>query len=177
MVLTLSSLWCVVVVKWSTWSPSTPTIRVRIPLTSKVVVGRSENKQKTIALLDSNVACKISPWTWANRGRWRRRLCRRRRVAWGTIPCRDRRRRPGPRTERCCRLQALKNIILRCDVYSGKRRLLSMRFYQVTMGYMGSGCGSVGRAVASNTRGPRFESSHWQSFNWTIKKKTMGYIA
>ena len=27
---------------------------------------------------------------------------------------------------------------------------------------MGSGCGSVGRAVASNARGPRFESSHWQ---------------
>ena len=26
----------------------------------------------------------------------------------------------------------------------------------------GSGCGSVGRAVASNTRGPRFESSHRQ---------------
>ena len=28
----------------------------------------------------------------------------------------------------------------------------------------GSGCGSVGRAVASKTRGPRFESSHWQKF-------------
>ena len=26
----------------------------------------------------------------------------------------------------------------------------------------GSGCGAVGRAVASDTRGPRFESSHWQ---------------
>ena len=26
----------------------------------------------------------------------------------------------------------------------------------------GSGCGAVGRAVASNTRGPRFESSHRQ---------------
>ena len=26
----------------------------------------------------------------------------------------------------------------------------------------GSGCGSVGRVVASNTRGPRFESSHRQ---------------
>ena len=25
-------------------------------------------------------------------------------------------------------------------------------------------CGSVGRAVASDTRGPRFESSHWQKF-------------
>ena len=29
---------------------------------------------------------------------------------------------------------------------------------------LGSGCGSVGRAVASDTRGPRFESSHWQKF-------------
>ena len=27
---------------------------------------------------------------------------------------------------------------------------------------MGSGCGTVGRAVASNIRGPRFESSHRQ---------------
>ena len=27
---------------------------------------------------------------------------------------------------------------------------------------LGSGCGAVGRAVASNTRGPGFESSHWQ---------------
>ena len=28
---------------------------------------------------------------------------------------------------------------------------------------IGGGCGTVGRAVASNTRGPRFESSHWQT--------------
>ena len=28
----------------------------------------------------------------------------------------------------------------------------------------GSGCGAVGRAVASDTRGPRFESSHRQKF-------------
>ena len=27
----------------------------------------------------------------------------------------------------------------------------------------GSGCGAVGRAVASDTRGPQFESSHWQN--------------
>ena len=27
---------------------------------------------------------------------------------------------------------------------------------------VGSGCGAVGRAVASKTRGPGFESSHWQ---------------
>ena len=29
---------------------------------------------------------------------------------------------------------------------------------------LGSGCGSVGRAVASDTRGPRFKSSHRQKF-------------
>ena len=28
---------------------------------------------------------------------------------------------------------------------------------------VGSGCGSVGRAVASSTRGPQFEPSHWQA--------------
>ena len=28
---------------------------------------------------------------------------------------------------------------------------------------LGSGCGSVGRAVASDTSGQRFESSHWQN--------------
>ena len=33
----------------------------------------------------------------------------------------------------------------------------------------GSGCGSVGRAVASNSRGPPFESSHRQEFiYWTF---------
>ena len=30
--------------------------------------------------------------------------------------------------------------------------------------WMGSGCDSVGRAVASDTRDPRFESSHRQKF-------------
>ena len=29
---------------------------------------------------------------------------------------------------------------------------------------LGSGCGSVGRAVAFDTRGPWFDSSHWQNF-------------
>ena len=32
----------------------------------------------------------------------------------------------------------------------------------------GSGCGSVGRVVASNSRGPRFESSHWQNFIYIL---------
>ena len=51
---------------------------------------------------------------------------------------------------------------------------------------MGSGCGSDGRAVASDTRGPRSESSHRQNFyiehlftvSWNektiIKKKSPG---
>ena len=29
--------------------------------------------------------------------------------------------------------------------------------------HVGNDCGSVGRGVASDTRGPRFESSHWQT--------------
>ena len=29
---------------------------------------------------------------------------------------------------------------------------------------LGSGCGSVGRAVATDSRGPWLESSHWQKF-------------
>ena len=44
----------------------------------------------------------------------------------------------------------------------GDRTLLhSMRAKQLCLG---SGCGSVGRAVTSNSRGPRFESSHQQQF-------------
>ena len=31
---------------------------------------------------------------------------------------------------------------------------------------MASGCGSIGKAVASNTRGPRFKSSHRQNLYW-----------
>ena len=34
---------------------------------------------------------------------------------------------------------------------------------------LGSGCGSVGRAGASNTRSPRFESSHQQKFIYKIE--------
>ena len=48
----------------------------------------------------------------------------------------------------------------------------------------GSGCGSVGRVVASDTRGPRFESAHQKTFYYlssvnciektNIKKKGPG---
>ena len=40
------------------------------------------------------------------------------------------------------------------------------------MKQLGSGCGAVGRAVASDARDPRLESSLWQfcllNFNWII---------
>ena len=33
---------------------------------------------------------------------------------------------------------------------------------------LGSGCGSVGRVVASDTKGPQFESSHRQKFIYLL---------
>ena len=39
---------------------------------------------------------------------------------------------------------------------------------RLTSSKQGSGCGSVGRAVASDTRGPRFDSSHRQKFIYTL---------
>ena len=33
---------------------------------------------------------------------------------------------------------------------------------------MGSGCGSVGRAVTSNTKGPQFEASHWKKIIYLL---------
>ena len=40
---------------------------------------------------------------------------------------------------------------------------------KIDLTFLGSGCGSVGRAVASNTRGPQFESSHRQKNYLYIK--------
>ena len=37
----------------------------------------------------------------------------------------------------------------------------------------GSGCGAVGRVVASDTRDPRFESSHWQIYLLSIVVKAV----
>ena len=42
-------------------------------------------------------------------------------------------------------------------------RSLFRFFWLPAITTFGSGCGSVGRAVASNTRGMQFESSHWQN--------------
>ena len=41
-------------------------------------------------------------------------------------------------------------------------------FWCTKLAHLGSGCGSVGRAVASDTRGPWFESSHWQKFIYVL---------
>ena len=40
------------------------------------------------------------------------------------------------------------------------RRMLTAGNFKDTMHPKGSGCGSVGRAVASDSKGTRFESSH-----------------
>ena len=42
---------------------------------------------------------------------------------------------------------------------------------QVNNSHTGSGCGEVGRAVASSTRDPRFESSHRQIYLLSIVVK------
>ena len=41
-------------------------------------------------------------------------------------------------------------------------------FFSKQMIYRGSGCGSVGRAVASDTRGLWIKSSHRNTFIWNI---------
>ena len=45
----------------------------------------------------------------------------------------------------------------------GKKRSTFL-WVRVTMRFQGSGCGSVGRAVAFNTSDPRFDSRHRQKF-------------
>ena len=42
------------------------------------------------------------------------------------------------------------------------------QFLCLNINIVGSGCGSVGRAAASDTRGPRFESSHRQKFIYIL---------
>ena len=45
-----------------------------------------------------------------------------------------------------------------------KQECLHLSLVNVIIKLLGSGCGSVGRAVASNSRDPQFESSHCQKF-------------
>ena len=48
----------------------------------------------------------------------------------------------------------------------------SLRIILITY-VMGSGCGSVGRVVASDTRGLRFKSNHCQKYFWTSLLSTV----
>ena len=58
------------------------------------------------------------------------------------------------------------------------------KYWYYSIDHLGCGCGSVGRAVASNARGPQFKYSHRQKLYWTftvnciekmkIKKKEAG---
>ena len=48
--------------------------------------------------------------------------------------------------------------------------------FDLTTGKKGSGCGSVGRAVASDTRGPQFESSHRQKFIYVEHLFTVNFV-
>ena len=59
------------------------------------------------------------------------------------------------------------NGVRKLPIKTTKQVMTFQRFkddYLVTTSLMGSGCGSVGRAVTLDTRGPRFESCHWQKF-------------
>ena len=40
----------------------------------------------------------------------------------------------------------------------------------------GRDCGSVGRAVVTNTRGPRYESSHWQKNIYIVHLFTVNCV-
>ena len=56
-----------------------------------------------------------------------------------------------------------KNVLI-WHVSSSDLWLLLDTIAEKTNFNLGSGCGSVGRPVSSDTRGLRFESSHWQNF-------------
>ena len=49
-------------------------------------------------------------------------------------------------------------------------KIISVKMHQANyLKEKGSGCGSVGRADASDTRGPRFKSSHQQKNIYILK--------
>ena len=58
------------------------------------------------------------------------------------------------------------NIGIELDYYSIKVTLLSGVDLRITGKTLGSGCGSVGRAIASDTRGLQFESGPRQTLNY-----------
>ena len=47
-------------------------------------------------------------------------------------------------------------------IYRNENCPIASTFYQSGLRILGCGCGTVGSAVASDTRGPGFESSHRQ---------------
>ena len=51
-----------------------------------------------------------------------------------------------------------------CNLQSSFRTTISLLKHVPNLLQHGQCCGSVGRAVASETRDPRFESRHWQTF-------------
>ena len=55
---------------------------------------------------------------------------------------------------------------LLCHLY--KKQPIQFLLNGKNLWYLGSGCGSVGRPVASNTRGLRFKSSHRQKFIYIL---------
>ena len=54
---------------------------------------------------------------------------------------------------------------LSLEIYILKNRIFRGN---VVVAHQGSGCDSVGRAVASDTRDPRFESRYWQTFIYQL---------
>ena len=55
-----------------------------------------------------------------------------------------------------CHVCAVVAVAAGCPALKVQAEIPNKRKYE-----LGSGCGSVGRVVASETRGPRFESSYW----------------
>ena len=55
-----------------------------------------------------------------------------------------------------------KLVLVHCLIFS------ALGYLAKNVRYLGSGCGSVGRVDATNTRGPRFESSHRQKFIYLL---------
>ena len=55
-------------------------------------------------------------------------------------------------------------LLLRQSKFKSRWSLFSENLSFKRTDIMGGGCGSVGRTVASNARGPRFESSHRRNF-------------
>ena len=58
----------------------------------------------------------------------------------------------------------LQRAVTRLNFFFNFSSCCTIYYVSVTIEWVGSGFGSVGRAVASNTRGLQFKSSHQQKF-------------